>query len=80
MKHVVIYEHKPNKDGSGAWSACVPDLPGCTSGCTSGGDTHAECEAKIREAIAAGTAAVTRGARRRSLVSPYLFTGSELTT
>jgi predicted RNase H-like HicB family nuclease len=43
MKHVVIYEHRPNS----AWSACVPDLPGCVSS----GATHAECEAKIREAI-----------------------------
>ena len=47
MKHVVIYEHSPNADGRGAWSACVPDLPGCVSS----GATHEECEAKIREAI-----------------------------
>jgi predicted RNase H-like HicB family nuclease len=47
MKYVVIYEHTPNKQGRGAWSACVPDLPGCVSA----GDTHAECETNIREAI-----------------------------
>ena len=47
MKHTVIYEHAPNKDARGAWSACVPDLPGCVSS----GATHAECEAKILEAI-----------------------------
>ena len=47
MKHVVIYEHSATNNGRGAWSACVPDLPGCVSS----GVTHEECDAKIREAI-----------------------------
>ena len=79
MKHVVIYEHRPTKDGRGAWSACVPGLPGCISS----GDTHAECEAKIREAIELYQAnletAVPAIAGRPPGSSGVVLTTSELT-
>jgi predicted RNase H-like HicB family nuclease len=43
-EYVVIYEQA----GDGAWSAYIPDLPGCVSG----GTTRTEAERNIREAVA----------------------------